>query len=123
MNERQRRFVDNYIKSGQVIQAALEAGYSAHYAKGNAGRLLQKPEIQAYISERNQKIESTRIADMTEINEFWTGVMRNEDYDIKDRLKASELRAKVQGAFIERKEIKQTGELSGVIMLPEIKGE
>lgn len=121
MNERQRRFADNYLKYGQTVRAALEAGYSEHYAKGNAARLLHKPEIRKYIGQRNEQIQSRKIADMEEINEFWTSVMRNEEFDIKDRIKASELRAKVQGAFIERREILQTEELTGVLMLPEIK--
>lgn len=121
MNERQRRFADNYLKYGQTVRAALEAGYSEHYAKGNATRLLHKPEIQEYIKQKNEQIQSRKIADMEEINEFWTSVMRNEEIDIKDRIKASELRAKVQGAFVERRETVQTGELTGVLMLPEIK--
>ena len=42
---------------------------------------------------------------MAEINAFWSDTMRDDTADIKDRLKASELRARSIGAFIERREI------------------
>lgn len=41
---------------------------------------------------------------MTEVKQFWTETMRNNMYDPKDRLKASELIAKTNGAFIEKVE-------------------
>ncbi|MEG0178325.1 MAG: hypothetical protein RR654_02125, partial [Oscillospiraceae bacterium] len=62
-----------------------------------------------------------------EINAFWTSIMRGEIGDktvsedgkevayatkLSDRLKASELRAKVQGAFVERQESKNTSEIT-----------
>lgn len=41
---------------------------------------------------------------MTEINRFWSDTMRNAEYDIKDRLKASELRARAAGGFVDKGE-------------------
>ncbi len=43
--------------------------------------------------------EAHDIADVTEITEFWTIVMRDEQTPLKDKLKVSELLAKAQGAF------------------------
>lgn len=59
-----------------------------------------------YIKDRDAVLESPRIASMEEINEFWTETMRNEELDRKDRLKASELRAKAAGMFTERIEMR-----------------
>ncbi|MCD8127729.1 MAG: terminase small subunit, partial [Clostridiales bacterium] len=48
MTERQRRFCDEYIISGNATQAAIEAGYSPKYANTNAAKLLQNTTIQDY---------------------------------------------------------------------------
>jgi phage terminase small subunit len=45
------------------------------------------------------------IADKSETKRFWTEIMRDENADIKDRLKASEFIAKTNGAFIDKKEL------------------
>ena len=36
LNERQRRFADEYIISGNAYQSALKAGYSEKYAKARS---------------------------------------------------------------------------------------
>ena len=46
------------------------------------------------------------IEDITENKRFWTEIMRDENADLKDRLKASEFIAKTNGAFIEKRELR-----------------
>lgn len=58
-----------------------------------------------YIAERDAVLESPRIADMEEINAFWTETMRDKTAERRDRLKASELRARSMGAFLDRQEV------------------
>lgn len=60
-----------------------------------------KTSVLEYINEINKKIEKEKIADAKEIQEFWTKTFRDEEVEMKDRIKTSELLAKVQGAFIE----------------------
>ncbi|WP_370864140.1 terminase small subunit [Ruthenibacterium lactatiformans] len=72
----------------------MPPGYSERYARGNASKLVAISGVQEKISARNRELEQSRIADMAEINSFWSDTMRNAKYDIKDRLKASELRAR-----------------------------
>lgn len=62
--------------------------------------------IKTAIDERNNQIKSDKIADMIEVKEFWTKTMRNEDIEVKDRMRASDFIAKTNGAYLER--IKQT---------------
>ncbi|MTO05149.1 terminase small subunit, partial [Turicibacter sanguinis] len=69
-----------------------------------------KPYIQQYIKEKQKELESNRMADMTEVREFWTEAMRNPDNAMKDRLKASEMIARTSGAFLDKVEVKTTGE-------------
>ncbi|HGF7841211.1 TPA: terminase small subunit, partial [Enterococcus hirae] len=41
MTEKQKRFCDFYIETGNATQAAIKAGYSSKYANTNASKLLQ----------------------------------------------------------------------------------
>lgn len=102
LNERQKRFADEYIICGNSEQAAIRAGYSKSYARGNAHKLLAHVSIKEYIEERNKAIESKKIATMQEVKEFWTNVLSNVDIELKERLKASEYLAKSSGGFIDK---------------------
>lgn len=103
--EVQQAIADAYIATGNAERAVIAAGYSPRYARGNAYKLLAHSGVQALIDERNDAIADDRIADMTEINAFWTETMRDHALDIKDRLKASELRARAAGGFLDRVDI------------------
>ncbi|MBO0959554.1 terminase small subunit [Neobacillus sp. MM2021_6] len=102
LTEKQQRFVDYYLSSGNAEDAAKKAGYNA---RGNTTKLLQNTTIQNAIAERNKQIESDRIADMEEVKRFWTNTMRDDEVELKDRLKASEYIAKTNAAFIEKQQI------------------
>ncbi|MDG3141437.1 terminase small subunit [Streptococcus suis] len=78
MNERQRRFADEYIISGNAYQSALKAGYSEKYSKARSSELLENVGIKSYIDERLDKLKSEKIANQTEILEFLTSAMRGE---------------------------------------------
>ena len=107
LTEKQKRFADYYIASGNAEESAKKAGYNA---RGNTTKLLQNTTIQQYIKERNKLLESDRIANMEEVKQFWTNTMRNDEVELKDRLKASEYIAKTNAAFIEKQQI--TGEIT-----------
>ena len=53
MKERQKRFADEYIKTGNIEQSALEAGYSKTYARSQSHKLLANVGIKAYIDKSN----------------------------------------------------------------------
>ncbi|MBR6839144.1 MAG: terminase small subunit [Oscillospiraceae bacterium] len=48
MTVRQKRFVEEYLKTGIGKEAAINAGYSPRSAEQQASRLLAMPEVQAY---------------------------------------------------------------------------
>ena len=110
LTEKQQRFVDYYIASGNAEEAARKAGYNA---RGNTTKLLQNTTIKQAIEERNKTLVSDRIADMEEVKRFWTNTLRDENMDPKHRLKASEYIAKTNAAFIEKQEIK--ADVDGVL--------
>lgn len=103
LTEKQRAWIDYYKQGKTATEAARLAGYKPDNAKVIGAQNLTK--LNQYISDRDELLDRGRVADMAEINAFWSDTMRNDKADIKDRLKASELRARSIGAFIERREI------------------
>ncbi|WP_369350568.1 terminase small subunit [Streptococcus hillyeri] len=113
INERQKRFADEYIISGNAHKSAVNAGYSEKYAKTNSHKLLENTRIKSYIDERLKKLESDKIATQEEVLQYLTSIMRGDqqektlisigelgqeivDIDVgaKDRIKAAELLGK-----------------------------
>jgi phage terminase small subunit len=117
LNARQRAFVEAYC--GNATEAALQAGYSPKTAAFIGAENLKKPKIAAALKEREDKRLASLIATREERQRFWTSMMRDEDRKEVDRLKASELLAKSEGDFLERREI--TGPNGAPIHPPEIK--
>ena len=128
MNERQKRFADEYIISGNAYQSAIKAGYSPKYAKTDAHKLLENTRIKNYIDERLKEIESEKIADQQEVLKYLSAVMRGEmteqtlksvgesgqviteiDVGAKDRIKAAELLGKRYRLWTDKSEVEVTG--------------
>lgn len=81
MNEKQKRFVDEYIIHANVYRAAINAGYSENYARTNASKLLAKDSIKDYKDKRLEEMKNKRTADAQEVMEYLTAVMRGEMKD------------------------------------------
>lgn len=81
LTEKQRRFCDEYIRLGEITQAAINAGYSTKTAARTGSENLQKPYMKAYIDERLEILKKDSIAEQDEILQYLTSVMRG---DIKD---------------------------------------
>ena len=103
LTAKQRAWIDYYKQGKTATEAARLAGY-----RGNNSDVIGSQNVvklSKYIADRDELLDRDRVADMAEINAFWSDTMRDDTADIKDRLKASELRARSIGAFIERREI------------------
>lgn len=124
LTEKQKRFADEYIISGNATQAAIKAGYSKKTAAVIGTENLTKPNIKNYIDERLEELKSERTADAQEVLEYLTSVMRgNETEEVligvgegmqstiqkevgaKDRLKAAELLGKRFALFTDKTEV------------------
>ena len=55
LNEKQRRFVDEYLIDLNATQAAIRAGYSVKTANEQGSQLLAKLSIQSEISRKDRK--------------------------------------------------------------------
>lgn len=78
MNERQKKFADEYLISGVAYNAALKAGYSEKYAKARSHLLLENVGIKAYIEERMKELEKEKIAKQDEVMQVFTSILRQE---------------------------------------------
>lgn len=124
LTEKQKRFADEYIISGNATQAAIKAGYSKKTANRIGAENLSKPVIKQYVEERLEELKSERTADAQEVLEYLTSVMRgNETEEVligigegvqstvqkevgaKDRLKAAELLGKRFALFTDKTEV------------------
>lgn len=118
---KQKKFADEYIKSGNATQAAIFAGYSEKSADTIAVENLGKPSIKTYIDARLEELSKATIAGADEVLQYLTSVMRGEeteptligtgggeqaaiDMDVgaKDRLKAAELLGKRYRLFTDK---------------------
>jgi phage terminase small subunit len=133
LTEKQKRFADYYIETGNATESAIKAGYSEKTAKEMGYENLTKPHIRQYIDERLAEKESKRIARQDEILSYLSSIMRGEqreqvligegkgaqsitDMDIsaKDRIKAAELLGKRYGLWVDKQELDVKGAVTFV---------
>ena len=79
LNDRQKRFADEYIVDLNATQAAIRAGYSEKTARSQGQRLLTNVDVQAYIEERMHSHQKDTIAKQEEILETLTAIMRGDE--------------------------------------------
>lgn len=130
MNERQKRFADEYIRTANAYQSAIRAGYSEKYSKNNSHKLLENRGVKAYVEARFKELEKQTIAQQDEVLQYLTSVMRGEQDDEENivvpkgdfvsdvekhtkradtaqRTKAAELLGKRYAIFTDKQEITQ----------------
>ncbi|GIN88698.1 terminase small subunit [Heyndrickxia sporothermodurans] len=124
LTEKQKRFADYYIESGNATDAYRKAYNASDKTASVEGfKNLAKPSIKKYIEERMNEIRSEKIASQEEILEYLTSVMRGEiseevpiptkkgvsivDVEVgaKDRTKAAELLGKRYAMWTDNKNI------------------
>lgn len=78
LNEKQKRFCDEYLVDLNATQAAIRAGYSKKTAAQIAMVNLRKPLIKEFIDKRMAEKEDALIAKQDEVMKYLTSVMRRE---------------------------------------------
>ncbi|HBT79425.1 MAG TPA: terminase small subunit [Selenomonas sp.] len=81
LTEKQKRFIDYYIETGNASEAARRAGYSEKTAGWIGQENLRKPTIKAAIDARLREFEGKRIAKAEEVLQFLTSALRGEVTD------------------------------------------
>ena len=126
LTEKQKRFIDYYIETGNATESARRAGYKQPHVQGTQN--LEK--LRKYIDERLESFEDDRIADAEEVLRYLTKVIRGEEKDqfgldasLKDRNKAAELLGKRYALFTEKVEQNNKGEIKVLFNIPRPKEE
>ena len=98
LTPKQKKFVLEFLISGNITDAAKKAGYSERSARQIGSLNLTKPNVVKYMEDVLGKAKSEEVATTEEVLEFLTSVMRGnvaEQFDldpaITDRTKAAQL--------------------------------
>lgn len=128
LTEKQKRFADYYIETGNITEAAVKAGYSKKTARVIGQENLLKPAIKGYIDEKLEAMQDERTASAKEVLEFLTKSMRGEikeevvvvegtgdgtsearmiekQIGLRDRIKSAELLGKRHRLFTDKVEV------------------
>ena len=120
LTQKQQRFLDEYIISGNATQAAIKAGYSKKTARFVGAENLTKPNIKVELEKRNDEIKSQKTMDMQEVMERLAAIARGETVEqqvtnkgtvvevepkTSDQIRAMELIGKRYGAWTDKKEV------------------
>jgi phage terminase small subunit len=126
LTEKQKRFADYYIETGNATESAVKAGYSRKTAKEIASENLTKPNIKEYIDSRLKEMDNKRIMSAEEVMQLLTSIARNEVQEdvvvfgeggsdiaskgmsAKDRLKALELIGKRYTLWTDKTQLEGT---------------
>lgn len=76
---KQQKFIDAYIELGNATEAAKRAGYkcrSAHAYESLGAENVRK--LEPFINERMKELKQAKTADLNEVLEFLTSVLRGE---------------------------------------------
>lgn len=102
LNDKQRKFADEYIKCLNASEAYRKAGYkndNVGTVKNNSSKLLANTYIQEYIAERQEKLQKK-----TEITQEW---VINRLKEISDRcMQEIPVMKKIDGEMVETGEFK-----------------
>lgn len=141
LTEKQKRFADYYIETGNATEAAIKAGYSQKTAKEMGYENLTKPHIKAYIDERIREMDEKRIMKAEEVMQLLTAIARNEvkeevvvfgdgmsvieekGISAKDRLKALELIGKRYGLWTDKQQIEGEVQVNIIDNIPKSEEE
>lgn len=75
LNDKQRAFVEAYVRSWNATQAAIAAGYSEKTAGSQGHELLKKPEIDAEIKRRLEELTMSEAEVLARLTEHARGDM------------------------------------------------
>lgn len=136
---KQKKFADEYIISGNATKSAIEAGYSKKTAESIGSRLLRNVKVSEYISKRTQEVFEERAMSVAEALAISASIARGKIQQgqtkknvkvyvgdqveeetvtetvyeftptIEERQRSLDHILKVNGAYLDRKEIDVTG--------------
>lgn len=137
MTEKQKRFCDEYLidcNATRAYKAVYRSIKSDEVARKAGSRLLTNVDVKKYITNRMEEIHNEKTADVQEVIEYLTSVLRGESSSTeivvegtgdgcseartiekapseKERLKAAELLGKRYGLYTDKVDLDADAEL------------
>lgn len=105
LNQRQFRFVEEYLANGgNATEAAKAAGFKGtpRALQVTGARTLKNRAVAKLIADRRKQLAKKGNTRIERIRDFWAQVMDNPRGKLADRLKASELLGKSEGVFVKQ---------------------
>ena len=113
LTKQQELYVLALLRGLSQRQAYYEAypksrAWADNSVDNKASVLYRNAKVKARLEELNNKLmqkqEKKTIYDAQQLREFWTSILLDADSGMQNRIKASELLAKAQGMFVEKRE-------------------
>lgn len=99
MNGRMKKFAEYYYECGNAEQAAISAGYSEKYARGNAHKLVANSCISEYIRQLSEKAQNDRIISARERQALLSDMAKDTENAPSDRIRAIDTLNKMTGEY------------------------
>ena len=99
MNGRMKKFAEYYYECGNAEQAAISAGYSEKYARGNAHKLVANSCISEYIRQLSEKAQNDRIISARERQALLSDMAKDAENAPSDRIRAIDTLNKMTGEY------------------------
>lgn len=109
LNIRQRKFAQFYAQTGNIVQSAIQAGYSENYANARAHELLEKVGVKELIQELTDKIKDESILTARDRQSILSELAKDEENEPADRIRAIDTLNKMTGEYLSKVEL--TGSL------------
>lgn len=117
LTARRKRFIEEMALCGNASEAARRAGYSAKTAHKKGYKLMQDPEIREGVEKALEAHKKASIADLQEVQEFLTAVLRG-------KVPGSKTRDRVAAAnILQRRYPVENNDNDTVVIIDEIVGE
>lgn len=134
LQQKQKRFAEEFAASGNMRKAYYAAGYkpkSDAVADTNACNLLKNPKVAAYLQNLNQSIASPKVLQSQQLQEFLSAIIKGEEKEEKtyvnalgelenyktinqaNQIRSAELLAKIQGLMTAKVDV--TGNVPVII--------
>ena len=116
MNDKQKRFCEEFVTDLNGAQAAIRAGYSEKSAKQIANQILSTPEVRAYVKELGEKLTDFCLVNSQRVVSKVTEIAFDDEQRTPDQLKALEILAKHLRMFSDAEQDGEVKKISVVYM-------
>ena len=96
ITRKRQKFIDNYIRTLNGTQSAIQAGFSPKIAYSYASELLRKPEVKQAVEAGLAKLaKECKITKENVLKKLWD-IANNPESKENDRIRALEVVSKIQ---------------------------